>query len=334
MSREFGTGASGAADSVAVDLDRLADFTADVLDRADAAEVAHLVASDAGWATAHAALVRADALVRDELRAASTATPMPADVVARVNDSLRAVAAMSGAKRRDGTRHGTRHGTRDGTRDGIPAVVSLDAARARGTGRARESARGRWRGSWAGLAAAAAAVVAVIGGIAVANQFATQNAPTTASGSGLNREETSDQAPAPGALAAPTAAFAGTPSFVISGSDYRPETLAQLARIPSLGGVPQSDAASKEASAEVPQMVRAAAPEPLSRLTDPAALRTCLDAIGSAHPGSVTLVDYARFVGKPALVVLVRQGTASTVVAVGPDCGLAGADEKASAPVS
>jgi hypothetical protein len=328
VSREFGTGASGAG-SVAVDLDRLADFTAGVLDRADAAEVAHLVASDARWATAHAALVRADPLVRDELRAAWAASPMPADVAARIDDSLRAIGATSGAK------------SRDRTRAANPAVVSLDAARARGTGRpggtarAGAAGRGRWRGSWTGLAAAAAAVVAVIGGIAVANQFATQGAPTTASGSGSGREESADQAPAPGAASAPTAAFAGTPSFVISGIDYRPETLAQLARMQLFGGVKPSDTGSKVAGGgEVPQMVRDAAAEPLSRLTDPVALRTCLNAIGSAHPGSVTLVDYARFGGEPALVVVVRRGTASTVVAVGPDCGLAGADEKASAPVS
>ena len=330
MSREFGTGASGTADFGAVDLDRLADFTAGALDRADAAEVAHLVASDARWATAHAALVRADALVRDDLRAASTATPMPADVVARLDDFLRAIGATAGAKSRDET----------------PAVVSLDAARGRGTAqrrgtaqgrrtaRAGGTARGRRRGSWAGLAAAAAAVVAVIGGITIANQLAAQDGTTTA-GPGFNREETSDQAAAPGAPTAPTAAFAGTPSFVVSGSDYRPETLPQLARMPFFAGAPPSDTGQKEASAdEVPQMIRKAAPGALSRLTDPVALRTCLDGIGAAHPGSVTLVDYARFRGEPALVVLVRQGTASTVVAVGPACGLAGTDEKAFAPVS
>jgi hypothetical protein len=50
-------------------------------------------------------------------------------------------------------------------------------------------------------------------------------------------------------------------------------------------------------------------------------------------PGVVTSVDYAQFAGQPALVVLVQQTGGRTAVAVGPDCGSTGPDQKASVPV-
>jgi hypothetical protein len=43
-------------------------------------------------------------------------------------------------------------------------------------------------------------------------------------------------------------------------------------------------------------------------------------------------LDYARFEGQPALMIVVRQAASSTIIAVGPDCGVLGADEKAAVP--
>jgi hypothetical protein len=48
----------------------------------------------------------------------------------------------------------------------------------------------------------------------------------------------------------------------------------------------------------------------------------------------VAVVDFARFEGDPALIMVVRNGAVSTVVAVGPDCGNGGADELASVEVA
>ena len=75
----------------------------------------------------------------------------------------------------------------------------------------------------------------------------------------------------------------------------------------------------------------------LARLEDPAALQVCLDAIGLAHgsaPVTVTGVDYARFEGRPALVVVFTDRTGGRWAwASGPDCGVAGTDELYSARV-
>jgi hypothetical protein len=74
-------------------------------------------------------------------------------------------------------------------------------------------------------------------------------------------------------------------------------------------------------------------PAGLSRLTDPAQLRACLDDIVAGQGGRVSQVDYARYQGNPALIVSLVGGRVS-VVAAGPDCGLpsAGAAIIASAP--
>ncbi|MGH3750309.1 MAG: hypothetical protein ACRDT8_23255, partial [Micromonosporaceae bacterium] len=82
-------------------------------------------------------------------------------------------------------------------------------------------------------------------------------------------------------------------------------------------------------------------PVELDRLTAPAALSECLNAVraaalgrpanpgGSASRDGVSLVDYARFEGSPALIVLFSDGVpdrGQTVVVAGPDCGASGAD--------
>jgi hypothetical protein len=92
-----------------------------------------------------------------------------------------------------------------------------------------------------------------------------------------------------------------------------------------------ADAGSGSKSDATPNRVIEGAPGPLFRLTDPDALRGCLDTVLTSHPGTVTALDYAMYQGQPALVILVRQVSGSVVVAVGPDCGIGGANEKAAA---
>jgi len=67
-------------------------------------------------------------------------------------------------------------------------------------------------------------------------------------------------------------------------------------------------------------------PDALRRLTEPAARTACLDAVVNAYQAStVSLIDYARYKGTPALVVVVdgayRVADRKWVVVVGPDCG-------------
>ncbi len=68
-------------------------------------------------------------------------------------------------------------------------------------------------------------------------------------------------------------------------------------------------------------------PPELERLTDPVALRQCLDAIAKVLPGTATLVDFARFEGNPALVISITAGAARWTFVAGPDCGIKGPDE-------
>ncbi len=300
MSQEFGRGAAFRER----DLDLLADFIAGVLDDAQTAEVAHLVATDTQWARTYDALIWADGAVRHDLNAAAGDAPMPAAVAARLDRALLTARGATASRR--------------------PVVHSA---------RRKETAGRRAWGRWAGVAAAAASVVAVVGGITVASQLAGRETPNAAAPQ-INSESGDRGAADVPPPSAPTSAVSGQPSFVISGIDYQAATLSQLALaapVPAHGAAPTSDDASKVA--EVPQLVREAAPAGLSRLTVLTELSACLAAIRVGHPGTVAVVDYARFGGQPALVVLVRQGATSTIVAVGPDCGLAGADEQASARI-
>src|ERR1700730_979120 len=104
---------SDATNLTEAELDRLADYLADVLEPADAAEVALLVVDEPRWSVAHQALVTADNTVRTELADLATAgLTMPADVAARLDDALRGL-----------TRTPADHGSA-----GAATVVSLDAA--------------------------------------------------------------------------------------------------------------------------------------------------------------------------------------------------------------
>ncbi|HET8681574.1 MAG TPA: hypothetical protein VFM54_06835, partial [Micromonosporaceae bacterium] len=78
-----------------VELDRLADYAAGVLDGTpQAEEIAHLIAAEPAWTAAYAELVNADQTLRGELAALRTVDePMPAEVAARLDAALAAAAA-------------------------------------------------------------------------------------------------------------------------------------------------------------------------------------------------------------------------------------------------
>jgi hypothetical protein len=287
-----------------VDLDRLADYAAGVLDPAAADEVAHLVRTDDGWARALTALVAADEAIRGDLRAAAVEPgPMPADVADRISVALSDERA--------------RH------RGASAPVVSLAAARAK--------RRRRWTTS---VAAAAASLVLVLCGVTIYQYGLPGTSAESTAGGGLPQQPEADRGgPAP-AMGPTRGEFA--PLVVATGFDYGDGDLRQLLQKPPPAAVPNyatdgsQDLPDALTSAPaVPREVREAAPLTLTRLTDPTSLATCLAAIRADHPGVPILLDYARYDGRPALIVSIRNGATTTIVAVGGDCGIAGSHQLA-----
>lgn len=279
-----------------VDLDVLADYTAGVLDGAEAARVADLIETDAGWAMAYEALVRAEAAVRDDLRAAAAVSDrMPEDIAARID------AALTSLPERGGT------------------VVSLDAARAR---------RRRIATAIAGVAAAG---VAVLGGLSLANTQ--MSGGMEAADAPVLAPEASDPPVAPresdgggsGDMGSVTGDSSAWPLVIASGRDYTTGSVRDLRAYAGAAPPAEVDKTSRPdmAMGDAP---RAAAGGALARLAAPAALEACLAAINAIQPGQPVVVDFARYEGAPALVTLVRQTASSIIVIVGPDCGISDAD--------
>jgi hypothetical protein len=296
---------NGAWASGEVDLDALADYTAGVLDAADSAVIGDLVRTDPHWRHAHDALVAAEAAVLADLHtAAAVRLTMPADVADRIDAALAA-------------------------ERGRGVVVPIDAARSR---RRVPSRRLSTR-----FAAAAAGIIAVAGGVAVATQFSARDfAGTTAA------EAPAMDRGAPGeALSSGGAEWSSaTVQVVATGRDYSAATAPELVReaaaiAPALPEAPQAPPAPSAASGEPGESTGGAAKYSiladadltsrtaggeLARLAVPAALEACLTAVGSVISGTPSVVDFARYQGAPALIILVRERSASTVVIVGPDC--------------
>jgi hypothetical protein len=265
---------------VDVDLDRLADYAAGLLDPGPAAEVERLVAAEPAWAHALAALTAAQPRVRSEL-AGLAAPPVPDDVVERLDAALAAAA---------------------------PDAEVIDISRRR---------RPRWS-RLAGAATAVAAGVAIcVGGLTLVRSQS-QSGSTSSAGSAV------DGAAAPG-VAMPSSA-----GLVVahSGLDYTAATLpsripsgqaeAQTAngeKVPDFASVPRGlDPSAVPAPAQVPA--------PLRRLAAFGDLQTCLGLLSTTYGRAPELVDYARFQGKPALVVVLSGSGSPRVVVVGPACGL------------
>jgi hypothetical protein len=278
-----------------VDIDRLADYVGGALDGTpDAADVQQLVDTDPNWAAAYAALVTADAAVRADLATLrDDASPVPVDVAARLEAAL---AAASPPTRGN--------------------VTSLHRAP-------------RKRRRWAVAVAAAAAVVfCAVGGIATVRTLQIvggSGTTTSARDAGGGAAQTAPRLPGTESNGSLGAGVAGAP-VIASGNDYRAETLDQVTRQSRAGAAPNAADNSKDAASGAGTQV---APPELGRLTDPAARTSCLAAIIREYGGQLELVDYARYNGSPALVVVIDGAPAAAgrrwVVVVGPTCGVGNA---------
>ena len=280
------------------ELEQLADYSVGALAGPEAERIAELVRTDDRWATAHADLVAAEPLVRTALHDVATApSPMPTEVAARLGAALAGAATFHHKTARRAAR--------------APALRPPVLAR---------------------VAAGVLALVA-LGGVAVAAgdllartgepMYAAEDAGSQPDGDAGNAPVLAPSAPPPGA----TEGFgfvAGT-AIIVSGTNYTVENLAELVQQPLLDDARTMSSATAELGADVA--------DPLAKLATADPLSQCLAAVRLVHPGEVTAVDFARFNGAPALVVWIRQGSLSTVVAVGPRCGQPTADELAAVDV-
>jgi hypothetical protein len=132
------------------------------------------------------------------------------------------------------------------------------------------------------------------------------------------------------------------PQVFVTGTDYNAATLTAAAGLGSqrfaASNAPGVNAAGAP-ELSVPAASDGAVPDQLRRLTEPVARSACLGAIERTGRGTVTAIDYARFQGSPALVVLLSRTDTTPaqrqVVVVGPRCGESGTiDEKYSAPIA
>ncbi|HEX6498496.1 MAG TPA: hypothetical protein VF054_05630 [Micromonosporaceae bacterium] len=287
-----------------VDLDLLADHAAGLLHDAAAADVERLIREQPEWARMSAAVRAANPTVEARLRDLGEETePMPADVAARLDAALLAL----------GTDHAAFNGANSDRDEPVVPITdapSRRAARLPGGGRARS--RRRSIAGWASAAAAAAALI--VGGLALGGELTGGTvAPSAQSG----RHAQSSATAATGDLGSKAPLY--DPAAVYTtGRDYSRQDVVDAA---ALAGGRHLGARA------VPQV-----PDELRRLRDPAALDGCLRAVVRMHGGAVGAVDYARFEGAPALVVVLRNagGAGTRIVVAGPDCGQprAGADER------
>jgi hypothetical protein len=325
-----------------VDFDLLADYVGGALTGTpDEAAVADLIAGDPTWQTAHDELAEAMASVGAELSALGAASePMPAEFVVRLDAAFAAVGSESALPGSEMTESATGEVARDSAvadpapidpelaAPATPFVVASGAGAASGRHlaavpdgvqkRGRTTAGDRRRRlRWAAPIAAAAGVIAFIGvGINYLNgnsQSDSKSATSSAAGSGDLRDNAESPMMAPDRAASPGL------RVLVSGRDYQLSTLASAPEVAS--GIAKSEGQSQST---VPAVPRPAVAPPLNRLTPGAALQACLDAIellNAAGPIGATIVDYASFEGKPALIVRFSATNGNWVWATGPDCG-------------
>jgi hypothetical protein len=230
---------------------------------------------------------------------------MPADIVARIDaalDELRPTGARPARHR-------------------VAEVVRLDS-------------RARRRRIAMAAAGVAAAAVFIAGGFATfRNSIGTNATNMPAAGGARQAPNEAGDAAAPPAFALDQAVRGSA-----SGTNYDAAALGRLAAnerqamsspLPSPLSLPSL--ATGGAKAMATQHLSDLVADPLRRLTDPTQLAACLSAIGASQPGLVVALDYARYLGNPALIVVIRQDGRSTVVAAGPQCGLGAADILATA---
>jgi anti-sigma factor RsiW len=279
-----------------VDFDLLADYVGGALaGTPDQATVARRVADDPAWRAAYDELSDAMATVGSQL-AALGARPEPMPVEV----AARVDAALSEAP---------------------PPLAVLP-------GGGSEARPARRRPRWTAPIAVAAAIV-VFAGIGTGfwmNRTQSSNDSQVASSAGSAADRSAP-------VLAPSAALPPADDIHSSGMDYDAATLGKE--------VPRPFSATRGESANAPDAGPSAGKTlagPLTRLRSSADLEACLAAITAANgvgPLTVESVDYARYAGKPALIVVFTAANGRFAWASGADCGApgVGADRLNAVPV-
>jgi hypothetical protein len=287
------------------DLDQLADFAAGLLDGTpEGAAIAEQIERDPAAARLHAALIHADNVVRAELRALAAPT-MPADVFARLDAALAAESNAEAATAEEVDSRQLRP----------QADSGADSDGDTGTGRVVPLHRRRtW---WMGGGAAAAGIALIAAGAVGFGMF-TQTKHGTQEGSTAASAPHTDLKSVPPGV--PSRAE-GSLGETASGTEYQSASLA--VQIPALLGVSQDRGERKFASGTP------TAEAALQRLLSPTELANCLAALGAV--GRPLAIDYARYAGNPAVVIVLPSKATPSVVdvaIVGPDCGRSGSDSR------
>ncbi|MGI5524660.1 hypothetical protein ACQEUX_27505 [Micromonospora sp. CA-259024] len=327
-----------------VDDDLLADYLGGALDGTpQQEEVAQLVSTDPAWAEAYALLAPALTEVRADLaRWAEPSPEMPEAIADRLSAALAAAEPVpSGISANEDT---AAHGVDRGGNAATPLVVPVQGGAGRrpavptpaGSGRRAATGPARRRRGWARRGAPVAAVTIAVVAVALGlNQLPTSVSDTADSARTLNQPAS---APEGGAA---VGAVRTTGPALNSGTNYTPQTL---------GSATQSEQAHSRGTSNTPgtksgvdaEGERRPSPDgldQLARLTDEAALTTCLADVAAEHgsgPLVVELIDYARFQGEQALVIRFTDAAGAGWAWVsGPECGVpgSGSDSRYSARV-
>ena len=290
-----------------VDVDLLADYIGGALaGTPDESVVANLIADDPAWQEAYGSLSGGMAAVEAELGRLGP-EPMPDDVAARLDEAF-AVPRLTLV-------HDSGAGAHDVRTEKSPK---------------RERGRPRWITPIAIAAGAVAFVGFGLDYLAGRDDSASDKSASSTAGGAADSAARPDSGRAPAkaesgpgsssALAAPgPAEVPQAPQILASGMNYSKATLGAEA-------------------AQTMSSQSAAATGPLFRLSGATALHECLEMIaGENGAGSITpsSVDFAKFDGKPAIVVRFTAPNGAWAWASGPSCGtLSGhADTLAKVPV-
>lgn len=295
-----------------VDHDVLADYVGGALaGTPDEVTVARLVERDTAWADAYARLAPAVAEVHAALVAYGTAEEMPAAVADQIRTAL---AATDVATATEGTPAEGVPAGRAARPSVVPAQPHAGSRRPGGTPRVAAAGPGRRRRRWQRVGAPVALAAVAVAAVGLL---------------GLDQLDRGTDGPGPGTGATEQAAAgpvgtAGPP--IQTGTDYQREDLADPASSPQQ--LSREGTTESEPSGVGIQGDRTAGSVGLDRLAEPGALETCLAEIGTEHDAgrlAVELVDYARFEGRPALVVRFTDATGTRWAWVsGPECGVSG----------
>jgi hypothetical protein len=172
---------------------------------------------------------------------------------------------------------------------------------------------------WAVPVAAAAGVLAFAGvGIDYLAGQTGGSADQATSAAGSNAER---DAPMIGAESAGVAAVVRDDQILETGTNYTAASLA--AAQPPAASAMDRQAVPKAEASQGPRVAEPAAGD-LDRLRARDALQACIEAIAQANasgPITVETVDYARYAGRPALVVRFTSAGLTWAYAAGPNCG-------------